>query len=75
MRFKSNGKLLITSEYLVMKGAMALAVPAKFDQELNITSTNTDFIYWKSFDKENHIWYEEKFFLKGGSLIYHGKKK
>tara|TARA_S200000501_G_scaffold159889_1_gene150794 strand:+ start:146 stop:1051 length:906 start_codon:yes stop_codon:yes gene_type:complete len=74
MRFKSNGKLLITSEYLVMKGAMALAVPAKFDQELNITSTNTDFIYWKSFDKENHIWYEEKFFLKGGSLIYHGKK-
>ncbi len=74
MRFKSNGKLLITSEYLVMKGAMALAVPAKLDQELNVTSTNTDFIYWKSFDKENQIWYEEKFFLKGGSLIYHGKK-
>tara|TARA_Y200000002_G_scaffold161965_1_gene133711 strand:+ start:3521 stop:4426 length:906 start_codon:yes stop_codon:yes gene_type:complete len=74
MRFKSNGKLLITSEFLVMKGAMALAIPAKLDQELNVTSTDTDFVYWKSFDKENQIWYEEKFFLNGGSLIYHGKK-
>jgi mevalonate kinase len=74
MRFKSNGKLLITSEFLVMKGAMALAIPAKLDQELNVTSTNTDFVYWKSFDEENQIWYEEKFFLNGGSLIYHGKK-
>ena len=74
MRFKSNGKLLITSEFLVMKGAMALAIPSKLDQELNVTSTNTDFVYWKSFDEENQIWYEEKFFLNGGSLIYHGKK-
>ena len=68
MKFKSNGKLLITSEYLVMKGAMALAIPAKPYQELEIKSTNTDFIYWKSFDKDNQIWYEEKFFLKEGSL-------
>ena len=50
MKFKSNGKLLITSEYLVMKGAMALAIPSKLDQELNVISTNTDFIYWKSLD-------------------------
>ena len=74
MKFKSNGKLLITSEYLVMKGAMALAIPAKLDQELNVTSTNSDFVNWKSFDKNNQIWYEEKFFLDKGTLIYHGKK-
>lgn len=74
MEFKSNGKLLITSEYLVMKGATALAIPAKLDQELTIKSTNTDFIYWESFDKNNLIWYKEKFFLDKGSLIYHGKK-
>jgi len=74
MKFKSNGKLLITSEYLVMKGAMALAIPAKLDQELNVRSTNSDFINWKSFNKENQIWYEEKFFLDKGTLIYHGKK-
>ena len=59
MEFKSNGKLLITSEYLVMKGATALAIPAKLDQELTIKSTNTDFIYWESFDKNNIIWYKK----------------
>ena len=74
MKFKSNGKLLITSEYLVMKGAMALAIPAKLDQELNVISTNSDFVNWKSFNKDNQIWYEEKFFLDKGTLIYHGKK-
>ena len=74
MKFKSNGKLLITSEYLVMKGAMALAIPAKLDQELNLISTNSDFVIWKSFNKDNQIWYEEKFFLDKGTLIYHGKK-
>ena len=74
MKFKSNGKLLITSEYLVMKGAMALAIPAKLDQELNVISTNSDFVNWKSFNKDDQIWYEEKFFLDKGTLIYHGKK-
>lgn len=74
MKFKSNGKLLITSEYLVMKGAMALAIPAKLDQELNVISTNSDFVNWKSFNKNNQIWYEEKFFLDKGNLIYNSQK-
>ena len=46
-----------------MKGAMALAIPSKLDQELKVISTNTDFLYWKSLDNNNQIWYEEKFFL------------
>ena len=62
MKFNSNGKLLITSEYLVMKGAMALAIPSKLDQELKVISTNTDFLYGK-FDNNNQIWYKEKFYL------------
>ena len=74
MKFNSNGKLLITSEYLVMKGAMALAIPSKLDQELKVISTNTDFLYWKSLDNNNQIWFEEKFFLVKKSLVYHGKK-
>tara|TARA_B100000900_G_scaffold121179_1_gene102260 strand:+ start:391 stop:1296 length:906 start_codon:yes stop_codon:yes gene_type:complete len=74
MKFNSNGKLLITSEYLVMKGAMALAIPSKLDQELKVISTNTDFLYWKSLNNNNQIWYEEKFYLVKKSLVYHGKK-
>jgi len=34
--FYSNGKLLLTGEYLVMHGALALAVPVKFGQSLRI---------------------------------------
>jgi mevalonate kinase len=57
-----------------MKGAMALAIPAKLDQELNVISTNSDFVNWKSFNKNNQIWYEEKFFLDKGNLIYNSQK-
>jgi mevalonate kinase len=44
------------------------------DQELNVISTNSDFVNWKSFNKNNQIWYEEKFFLDKGNLIYNSQK-
>ena len=34
--FYSNGKLLITGEYLVLKGALALAVPTVLGQEMGV---------------------------------------
>jgi mevalonate kinase len=34
--FYSNGKLLLTGEYLVLEGATALAVPTKFGQDLSV---------------------------------------
>ena len=34
--YYSNGKLLLTGEYVVLDGAKALAVPTKFGQLLNI---------------------------------------
>jgi mevalonate kinase len=37
--FNAHGKLLISGEYLVLRGAKALAVPLKFGQSLQITST------------------------------------
>ena len=38
--FYSNGKLLITAEYLVLDGAKAFALPTKFGQNLIIEETN-----------------------------------
>jgi mevalonate kinase len=32
MNFYSNGKLLLTGEYLVLDGAKSLALPTKFDK-------------------------------------------
>lgn len=57
--FYSNGKLLITGEYLVLDGAKALAVPTKFGQNLNVQTGQNAEINWISFDKNGSIWFEE----------------
>lgn len=58
--FYSNGKLLITAEYLVLDGATALALPTQFGQNLIVERTeNNKTINWKSFDNDQSIWFEE----------------
>lgn len=57
-KYYSNGKLLITAEYLVLDGATALALPTKFGQSLELIETNSDQIVWKSFDSDRSIWFE-----------------
>jgi len=45
----SNGKLLITGEYLVLKGAEALAMPVQYGQSLKITQKpDSDLINWET---------------------------
>jgi mevalonate kinase len=56
--FYSNGKLLITGEYLVLNGAKALALPTKFGQTLVIENNINNKINWKSFDHDKSIWFE-----------------
>ena len=60
--FYSNGKLLITGEYVVLDGAKALAVPTKFGQYLEVKPSEKKSIYWKSFDSNNQIWFEDEIF-------------
>src|SRR6478609_5513262 len=57
--FYSNGKLLITGEYLVLDGAKAFALPTKFGQNLIIEESEGEIIHWKSFDSDGSIWFEE----------------
>ena len=57
MNLYSNGKLLITGEYLVLNGAEALALPLKSGQSLNYKETTNNLIKWKSYDLKNNIWY------------------
>lgn len=59
--FYSNGKLLITGEYLVLDGAKGLALPTKYGQYLKVTSGELGKIQWASFDSDNSIWFEETF--------------
>jgi len=47
--FHSNGKLLITGEYLVLDGALAMAVPTKYGQRLEVSlHENFSGIRWEA---------------------------
>ena len=57
--FYSNGKLLITGEYLVLDGAKAFALPTKQGQNLIIEKGKNNEIFWKSYDADGSIWFED----------------
>lgn len=57
--FYSNGKLLISAEYLILDGAKGLALPTKMGQNLIVEDTKTNTIHWKSYDVEGSIWFED----------------
>jgi mevalonate kinase len=57
--FYSNGKLLITGEYLILDGAKGLALPTKMGQNLSVESTITETIHWKSYDADGSVWFED----------------
>lgn len=58
--FYAHGKLLLTSEYVVLDGALALALPTQRGQKLEILESDLapGTLTWKSFDHENQIWFE-----------------
>ncbi|HEU4496266.1 MAG TPA: GYDIA family GHMP kinase [Flavobacterium sp.] len=55
--FYSNGKLLVTGEYLVLDGAVALALPTKMGQDLTVEEGTGRELQWKSFDHDGSIWF------------------
>jgi len=61
-RYYSNGKFLISGEYLVLKGALAFAIPLKFGQSMQVLHLNhgTRSINWKSFVLDD-LWFEARF--------------
>lgn len=59
--FYSNGKLLITGEYVVLDGALALALPTRLGQSLTVEPMGSQKIIWKSFDNQGTIWFECEF--------------
>jgi len=59
--FYSNGKLLITGEYVVLDGAKALALPTKYGQSLNVENIEGSKIKWRSLDHDGLVWFECEF--------------
>ena len=56
--YYSHGKLLISSEYAVLDGAKALALPTKFGQSFEVKPIESPEIRWKSFDHNGKLWFE-----------------
>jgi len=61
-KYYAHGKLLITGEYAVLDGALALAIPIKKGQWLSVESNaKSANIFWKSLDENGGTWFECEF--------------
>lgn len=62
--------MLITGEYLVIKGALALAVPVRLGQDLKITKTGnqSNLLIWKTYVK-SELWMEAVFDISNLAII------
>jgi mevalonate kinase len=64
-KYRSNGKLLITGEYLVLDGAEAFAIPSKLGQSMTVEHKDgqfeKDLLIWNSFDNQNQMWFNGQF--------------
>jgi mevalonate kinase len=67
--FYSNGKLLLTGEYLVLDGAKSLAVPTKFGQDLSVEKIKETQLIWGSFTHTGECWFEAIFDLQKLRLV------
>ena len=74
MLFKSNGKILLSSEYLVMDGAKSIALPARLTQDLIVSKCDKNTIEWFSHDMHNNLWYKDRFFVKNNNLVCESEK-
>lgn len=58
MTYRGHGKLLLTGEYAVLDGALALALPTRLGQTLTITPGKVPgLLSWYSYDHRKSIWF------------------
>ena len=55
-KYYSHGKFLLTGEYLVLKGALALALPLELGQTLTVETVCTPSLQWNAY-KPNGPWF------------------
>ena len=54
--YQTHGKFLLTGEYLVLKGALALAIPLKLGQTLAVETVCTPSLHWDAY-KPDGPWF------------------
>ena len=66
--FFSHGKILISGEYLVLKGAKVLAIPVNLGQSLTVTSAKPGHINWETFER-GQLTFTAQFQLPGLAVL------
>lgn len=61
--FYSNGKLLLTGEYVVLDGAESLAIPTRLGQNLIVQKLNEPKLIWESYTDKDQLWLQVEFDL------------
>ena len=59
---------MLTGEYVVLDGALSLALPTQYGQCLIIKPIAENKISWKSLDDKGNVWFEEIFSFQNGIL-------
>lgn len=62
--YYSNGKLLLSAEYAVLDGALALAVPTTYGQSLEIIPSDSTTLEWQSLEQHHNVWFSATFDTK-----------
>jgi len=58
-KFYACGKLMLTGEYLVLNGALSLAVPTVFGQKMTVNAIpGSGIIHWQAINSKGEIWLE-----------------
>lgn len=67
--YTANGKILLTGEYAVLDGALALGIPTKLGQKLTVKQTTTKEIFWKAFLPKQRLWFYSQIGLYDLNLV------
>lgn len=70
-KFYSHGKLLLTGEYVVLDGALSLAIPTLYGQSLVVENGEKCQLKWVSLDDNEDIWFEAEFVTENNEILNH----
>lgn len=56
--YHAHGKLLLTGEYFVLDGALALALPTRFGQHFKLEPGKPGALSWQSYDADGTCWFD-----------------
>ena len=74
-KYYSNGKLLLSAEYLILDGAMGLALPTSYGQSMEVSKNSSGVLTWESFNEHNESWFKGVFNLNDFSIEQHAGDK